>query len=423
MAGEIYSFKCLQCAAPIPIHALGSSLTFVCSSCGAVVQENEQSLRVLAKASQKMLWTPLIELGSKAQFRGETWQVLGFMVRCDGPEEYFWSEYLLYNPYQGFRWLVEAQGHWNFVLMSRHQPERGSAYPGSVVWGGKAYRPFLRGVARVKFVLGEFYWRVKIGDEVTVADYVAPPDILSSEKDQSETIWSAGSYVEAEDVRKAFAIKAPMPMKQGIAPNQPSIFVERRNAYLRRWGECMVALFLLSLAMNGMKPKEGKAFQDDFILKPTEKIADHRSASFDIDPNDNPVTIKLYAPMDNAFAYVKTSLVSDDDPQSWPIAFGRELTQIDDYNDEGGLAEVSGEAFLNHISKGRYHLEIHTEIGGEAGFEGKRPIVLSVTVLQNVSIVAPLVLCMILVSLYPLWVFFAAWHFEHRRWAESGVGE
>ena len=28
---------------------------------------------------------------------------------------YDWYEYLLYNPYNGFRYLTEYQGHWSFI--------------------------------------------------------------------------------------------------------------------------------------------------------------------------------------------------------------------------------------------------------------------------------------------------------------------
>ena len=32
---------------------------------------------------------------------------------------YSWDEYLLWNPYKGYRWLVESNGHW--VLMKTLQ--------------------------------------------------------------------------------------------------------------------------------------------------------------------------------------------------------------------------------------------------------------------------------------------------------------
>ena len=43
--------------------------------------------------------------------------VIGAMARSVTIEgtQYFWSEYLLYNPQIGFRWLVNSDNHWNYV--------------------------------------------------------------------------------------------------------------------------------------------------------------------------------------------------------------------------------------------------------------------------------------------------------------------
>ena len=36
--------------------------------------------------------------------------------------EYRWSEYLLYNPYKGYRYLTEYNGHWNDIRTLRALP-------------------------------------------------------------------------------------------------------------------------------------------------------------------------------------------------------------------------------------------------------------------------------------------------------------
>ena len=43
--------------------------------------------------------------------------VIGAMARSVTIEgtQYFWSEYLLYHPQIGFRWLVHSDDHWNYV--------------------------------------------------------------------------------------------------------------------------------------------------------------------------------------------------------------------------------------------------------------------------------------------------------------------
>ena len=39
-------------------------------------------------------------------------------------DSYSWDEYLLFNPYKGFRYLTEYNGHWNFVQVQTALPEQ-----------------------------------------------------------------------------------------------------------------------------------------------------------------------------------------------------------------------------------------------------------------------------------------------------------
>ncbi len=64
--------------------------------------------------------------GTRGKWAGITWEVIGFQTR--GYEEdgvfYEWEEYLLFNPYKGFRYLTNYEGHWNFVTPVESLPER-----------------------------------------------------------------------------------------------------------------------------------------------------------------------------------------------------------------------------------------------------------------------------------------------------------
>ncbi|MEJ7605177.1 MAG: hypothetical protein WKF37_02675, partial [Bryobacteraceae bacterium] len=58
---------------------------------------------------------PVIPLGTRGNLQGTRYEAIGFQMRgieVDGIQ-YLWSEYLLFNPYQGYRYLTEYQGHWN----------------------------------------------------------------------------------------------------------------------------------------------------------------------------------------------------------------------------------------------------------------------------------------------------------------------
>ena len=94
--------------------------------------------------------------------------------RCD----YFWDEYLLYQPRLGFRWLTCSDDHWNWV--EALPPGRRSRVDGNTAfYADRWHRLFQKAKAKVAFVIGEFYWKVQAGETVASRDFVqAPTDAL-----------------------------------------------------------------------------------------------------------------------------------------------------------------------------------------------------------------------------------------------------
>ncbi len=245
MAGEKAKvLNCVQCGGAVQWRAPGFSITLVCGHCGAVLDVSNPEIQVLIQAQEKTRLKPLIPLGTRGKFHGETYEVIGFMQRADGTGQYKWREYLLFNPYIGYRWLVEADGHWNYVISTKQKPHRRDK---SAQYLNKSYQLFLTGEAQVFYVLGEFYWRVKKGDRVSVQDFINPPEMLSREWDAGEEVWSIGEYVEPEVVQAAFGIKA-MPARIGVSPNQPS----PHDAKYRRifWAAAVMTLLLLLIQLG-----------------------------------------------------------------------------------------------------------------------------------------------------------------------------
>src|SRR4051812_5497006 len=119
MAGknQLVSFSCPNCGSRVDIRAAGLTVHVACVSCGSLIDATDPNFQIIEIATKKLRLKPLIELGTKGKLRGQPWQLIGFMQRTDGSGEYAWEEYLLFNPWLGFRWLVEADGHWNLVRM------------------------------------------------------------------------------------------------------------------------------------------------------------------------------------------------------------------------------------------------------------------------------------------------------------------
>ncbi len=119
------SFNCTSCAAPLTIYAPGPTMTVSCASCGSMLDAQDPKHQILSQYKSRVTYEPLIPLGKRGKLRGEDFDAIGFMrrrVRYYGVD-YEWSEYLLFNPYKGFRWLLEYNGHWTLYTALTEAPK------------------------------------------------------------------------------------------------------------------------------------------------------------------------------------------------------------------------------------------------------------------------------------------------------------
>src|SRR5581483_934319 len=139
------SLHCPNCGGPVELRGFGHALTVVCQQCLTVLDATTPELKILQHVQEKYRVNPTIPLGQRGKFNNVPWQVIGFQVRTvyDEGTPYSWYEYLLFNPYKGFRYLTEYQGHWNFVTVLESQPARKAVGGrGAVVMDGHTFRHF-----------------------------------------------------------------------------------------------------------------------------------------------------------------------------------------------------------------------------------------------------------------------------------------
>ena len=107
-------FDCAACGGPLTLRAEGVSESLACPHCGAVLDARDPRHQVLARYRAKVGAPPKLPIGSRGTLRGDLLEVVGIQrraVRYSGVI-YSWDEYLLWNPYKGYRWLAESNGHW-----------------------------------------------------------------------------------------------------------------------------------------------------------------------------------------------------------------------------------------------------------------------------------------------------------------------
>ena len=210
--GRARSLSCPNCGSPVGIRASGVSVSAACPACGAVLDVASPDVRLIAEA-QARTETPAIPIGARGTLGGTEWEVVGYQRRSSEAGSWPWEEYLLFNPYRGFRFLGQDHGHWTLYGMLRRDVPDPAADGGD----GRRYRLAETVVARTDYVLGEFYWRVRVGDTVSVREFAHPPFVLTEERAADEVTWSRGRYVEPVVVRAAFKLDAVPPRTGRVA--------------------------------------------------------------------------------------------------------------------------------------------------------------------------------------------------------------
>lgn len=408
--GNIKTFSCPACGGSIDIRAIGVSITAVCQSCGALVDVANENLRLIQKAAVK-IQKSLIPLGARGFLFGVEWEAIGYTVRTDGSGLYDWREYLLFNPYRGFRFLVEADGHWSFVTMQRKNINADST-ASKIFFDGDNYRLFLRGSAKVKYVMGEFYWRVKLGEKASIADYIAPPYMLSMEKSGEDIVWSRGVYVSSREVAAAFKL-ASLPKPDGIAPNQPPLYGEKLKRISLHAAAFFMALWGLQtfFAANAANLK---LYEQELHVSSLSKGQSLVSEVIDM-PGHTTANIEIasQAPLNNNWVELDISLVDASTQRSYDVVQPIEFysgQDSDGYWSEGSRA---ASAMVSAVPAGKYQLLVEANTGVY------QPMDVHLRVTRDVPMWANFWIAALLLMAYPFYMIMRHWTFENRRWQKS----
>ncbi len=416
------ALNCPNCGATLTVRSFEHAVTIVCGSCHSILDAKDPKLKILQQFADIMEQdAPLIPLGRKGTIRGVPYQVIGFQRRTIQVEgiSYSWHEYLLFNPFKGFRYLSEYQGHWNDISTLKSLPKLLNTSPPALVYLGEKYKHFQTAKATTTFVLGEFPWQVRVGETATVTDYIAPPRVISSEEMQSETTWSLGEYMTGADVWKAFAIEGAPPQAVGVYENQPSLLRAGTANVWKGFGVLACALILLMMLI-GITARDEQVFSGAYLFNtnalPTSD-ASFVTDIFDVKGHTSDVEVLSSASVDNQWIYLNYALINADTGQAWD--FGREVSYYHGRDSDGSWTEGSNSdtATIPSVPPGRYYLRVEPESDRMRGV-----IAYSVTVKRDVPQYSFYGLAFLALLLPAIMVTWRAVKFENQRWAESDHG-
>ncbi|MEK6405967.1 MAG: DUF4178 domain-containing protein [Acidobacteriota bacterium] len=433
--------NCTQCGGPLELRAPDQTLRVTCPNCGALLDVSQGRLEFM-QALQPGKVVPIIPIGAVGDFESVKQMVIGMTQRSvefDGIRYYF-EDYLLYNPQIGFRWLVRSDDNWSYVQAVApgdvvHQTAAFGHKGDTVQFQGESYKIYQDAIARVEYVLGEFYWKVAIGEQTRAVDYVHPPRMLSMEaslvqlgveevteptsKKKSKKVssaptgeinWSLGTYVKRGDVEKAFAI-TDLPRTSKIAPNQ--LFLHKM--VYKYWILMLAATFLLGLIFIATGSRT-KVFDQTFALQPVANAEGTQvifSEPFQLKGRQN-IRVTARANVDNSWLYVEGDLIDDATGEVQSFSMPVEYYHGVDSGESWSEGSQSPTIHLSAMPVGQYMLRL------EAQWEKwQQPATVSVRIDQGVPRVLHLFLVLLFVSLLPLMMMVYHFSFEKRRWADS----
>jgi hypothetical protein len=419
------TLSCGACGAPLVVRAPGHSVVVSCGACNTVLDAEHPDRVVIEGYQRKLTVTPLIPLGSRGKLKGELFEVIGFLVReaqADG-ESFSWSEHLLFNPYQGLRWLAEYQGHFTLSKAASGYPK--TQVGRTVEYLGATYRHFQKATPRITYVLGEFPWQARVGEKAVLDDYIDPPNLLSREKTGAEVTWSVGEHVEGAEVWKAFSLTGSPPARSGVGAAQPSPYARHRRSMTRLFLAFVGAAILFHI-IYVMSARNAVVYQDRFTAAlarnaRTEQGGGTRTTFaapamvtpvFELPGRRANVRVEIGTDVSNGWAYFTLALINETTGDA--VNFGREISYYFGSDSDGAWSEgASGDqVYLPPVAPGRYYLLVEAEADRPA-------LTYHLLVRHDVPRMVYLPIALAILAVPPAIFWYRERRFEFRRWSES----
>jgi hypothetical protein len=424
--------QCLACGGPIALRGFGAIQRVVCPACGSVLRpEDSGALALLVRAARQHQPSAL-PLHARGQLDGATWEILGICWRATPGGATPWQEFLLYNPYRGYRWLVHTghDGHWSLGQVIAGAPRIVAGKHHAVEHRGRRYRHFAGYDAVVTYVEGEFPWQVQVGDRAHVDDFVAPPFGLSIEEsagpDGLELTRTLHRHLDPGEVWRAFAQTGKPPRSKGVGMVAPNPWRAQARSL---WLSCALLLAVWYAATQFVA---GRCSEREVFLGTGLEFDAPLLAEVTIGEPGAHTTLEVSFtahPLDNSWAAAEVVLIAQDREE----AIGVELEASAYYGFDGGESWYEGESQVDlvfgRVPGGRYLLQVTAERDTSAlrtadpfgfryysPFAPHSPETYSLRLREDVFLTRYAVLPLPIILLFPLLAWWLGRRREHQRW-------
>ncbi len=420
---SVRSLACPNCGGTVQIRGMGRTLSVVCIQCLSVLDATTPGLQILQKFQAKERFRPLIPLGTRGTMRGDPYEAIGFQVREMVVEgiPYQWNEYLLFNPFKGFRYLTEYNGHWNDAITVHTLPAEGTSGGRRVaVLLGETYKHYQSYQATTIFVMGEFPWKVQVGETAQCHDFIHPPRILSLEASGKENVWSVAEYTPGESVWSHFKLPGSPPATEGVFPNQPS---PHTGAPVKAWGR--FALWFLILLL--IQLVWAIAHSSKTVFSQKYSFTQHTGQSensfvtdvFDVGGRVSNLEVELSTDLSNNWAFFQLALINSQTGHAYD--FSRQVSYYSGRDSDGAWSEgrKKDTVVLSSIPAGRYYLRVEPELDTERARVVANSVRYQIKVTRDVTTYGFFFIGCLLLLIPPVIITIRSMAFETQRWSES----
>jgi hypothetical protein len=380
---------------------------------------SDPNLSLLQRQEKRMTVKPLIPMGTRGTWFGAPWEIIGFQVVTITVDDtdYSWSEYVAFNPYRGFLYLSEYQGHWNVIEKLHRRPDDTATDGGrpAAVFDGRTYKHFQTAVARTTYALGEFPWELRVGYKITARDYVSPPYILSAEGSKYEVTWSKGTYTPSKVIANAFGLGKSLPSPVGVFANQPNPYVASAGKIFRWYGLFVLALVIV-LFGNMALSRGAEVYRNDFtFVHGADEQAAFVTPAFELTGRPSNVALDINTQLNNDWVYFTFTLINESTGEIREA--GKQVSFYSGVDSDGKWTEGSkkGSVYYASVPAGRYFLRVAPE-GGEPATPSAA---YTLQVRRDVPHYGFYILAFVALTLPALFSWVPSSTFESRRWAES----
>ncbi|MCA9706491.1 MAG: DUF4178 domain-containing protein [Myxococcales bacterium] len=415
--------QCPACGGPITLRGFGAIEQVSCPYCGSELRPQDSGALQILRQAQRARQASALPLYTRGTLDGIEWELIGIVWRqcvVDGIA-YPWQEFLLYNPYKGYRWLVYqvTDGHWALGGALPGAPQAQTRGHKSVRFKKKTYKHFQSSMAQVTYVEGEFPWQVRHGDTARAHDYVAPPEGLSIEEqateDGTDVNFTLMRHIEGSQVWKAFGMKGSPPRTSGVGMLQPNPWHRGGRVLWISFG-----VLLLVWAAIAVLYVQGRA--DAVVFEKHDLTLEPYSQEIEIGSKGETTTLDLHfsaQPLSNAWAYVDVMLISQVSEEAIGIgATAEEWHGVSD-GESWREGDQSVTVTVGGVEGGKYLLQIMPQAGAETGQPAPTNLRLSVKLQRDVVLARYVLLPLLLIVAFPFLNFLLGRIFEGRRWANS----